>query len=107
MHRPVLRARESNAGLEVEVHVQVRARSTAVAGLHDGALKLRVAAPPVDNAANEAVVRLLSSLLAVPRSRVHIVSGMKSREKTVRIDGFSLQAFCSIPEIRELLSSAS
>lgn len=56
-----------------------------MAGLHDRALRLRVTAPPVDGAANAAVVRLLGDLLGVPKSRVTIVAGQTSRRKRVRI----------------------
>lgn len=70
----------------VDVVVQPRASRAGVAGLHDGALRLRVTAPPVDGAANAAVVKLLGELLGVPKSRVTIVAGQASRRKRVRID---------------------
>jgi uncharacterized protein (TIGR00251 family) len=102
-----LRVRESGAGLEVTVHVQVRARRNEIVGLHNGALKTRIAAPPVDNAANVAIVRYFSSLLAVPASRVHVVSGMKSREKVLMIERLSLAAFLSVPDIRKSVAQSS
>ncbi len=83
-------AREKDGAVELVVYVQPRARKTEIAGLHGGILKLKVAAPPVENAANAAVVDFIASLLAVAKSRVKIVSGGKSREKTLRIEGISL-----------------
>lgn len=71
----------------LDIVVQPRASKAGVAGLHDGALRLRVTAPPVDGAANAAVVKLLADLLGVPKSRVMIVGGQTSRRKRVRIDG--------------------
>jgi uncharacterized protein (TIGR00251 family) len=88
-----LRIRESASGLVVSLHVQPRARSTAFAGIHNGALKLKVQAPPVDDAANQAIVRFFSELLEIPKSRLLITSGAKSREKTLRIEGISLARF--------------
>jgi uncharacterized protein len=82
--------REGETGLEVPLHVQVRARRDEIAGVHNGALKLRISAPPVDDAANRAVVAFFASLLAIPKSRLRIVSGQKSRNKVLRIEGISL-----------------
>ena len=69
------------------MHVVPRARSTAVAGRHGDALKIRLAAPPVDGAANDELVRFLAERLAVPRSAVTIAAGRSGRRKTVRIAG--------------------
>jgi uncharacterized protein len=82
--------RERETGLEVPLHVQVRARRDEIAGVHNGALKLRISAPPVDDAANRAIVAFFASLLAIPKSRLRIVSGQKSRDKVLRIEGISL-----------------
>ena len=82
--------RERQAGLEVPLHVQPRARRNEIVGLHDGALKLRIAAPPVDDAANRAIIAFFASLLAMPKSRLQIVSGQKSRDKVLRIEGMTL-----------------
>jgi uncharacterized protein (TIGR00251 family) len=57
--------------------------------MEGGGLKIRLTAPPVDNSANEALVKFLASELGVSRSQVEIVSGHTSREKIVRIDGIS------------------
>jgi len=69
------------------VHVVPRARTTDVAGRHGDALKIRLAAPPVDGAANEELVRFLAKRLAVPRSAVTIAAGLTGRRKTVKISG--------------------
>ncbi len=85
-------AREKNGAVELVVYVQPRAKKTEIAGLHSGILKVKVAAPPVDNAANAAVVEFFALLLDVPKSRIRIVAGEKSREKTVRVEGIQLVA---------------
>jgi uncharacterized protein (TIGR00251 family) len=55
----------------------------------DGSLKIRLTAPPVDGAANEALVKFLSDTLSVSKSQVEIVSGHTSREKRLKINGMS------------------
>ncbi len=69
------------------VHVVPRARATDVAGRHGDALKIRLAAPPVDGAANEELIRFLAKRLSVPRSAVTIAAGLTGRRKTVKIAG--------------------
>lgn len=69
------------------MHVVPRARTTDVAGRHGDALKIRLAAPPVDGAANDELVRYLAERLAVPRSAVTITAGRSGRRKTVKIAG--------------------
>jgi uncharacterized protein len=90
-----LKIRETGSGLEVRLHVLPRAKRTELSGLHDGALKVRVTAPPVDDAANRAIVEFFSALLRIPRSSVRILSGSKSREKTLQVQGVSLDNFLS------------
>jgi uncharacterized protein (TIGR00251 family) len=71
------------------VHVQPRARRTEVAGEHGAAVKIRLAAPPVDGAANEALRRFLAERLCIPRTAVRVVAGLASRDKMVEVDGLS------------------
>ena len=74
-------------GLVLEVRVQPRASANRVEGVVEGRLRLRLTAPPVENAANAAVVALIAAWLGVPRSRVSLVGGDKSREKRVHVSG--------------------
>jgi uncharacterized protein len=73
------------------VRVQPRASRTEVAGELDGALKIRLAAPPVDGAANEELTRFLAGFFAVSRQQVAILSGATSRNKIVRISGITAE----------------
>jgi uncharacterized protein len=70
-----------------EVRVQPRASRTELAGLHGAALKVRIAAPPVDDAANRALVQFLAECLGVPRRSVRIVAGATGRTKILEVDG--------------------
>jgi uncharacterized protein (TIGR00251 family) len=69
------------------VYVQPRATRTGIAGWHGDAIKIRVAAPPVDGAANEELVRFLADCLAVPRARVCLVGGASGRNKRLIVRG--------------------
>lgn len=71
------------------LHVQPRARRTETAGRHGDAIKVRLAAPPVDGAANEELVRFLAERLGVPRAAVRVVSGLAARRKVVEVDGMA------------------
>ena len=72
--------------LVLSVHVQPRAGQSAVVGRHGHALKVVVAAPPLDDRANEATAVLLATELGVARSSVELVGGARSREKRFRIE---------------------
>lgn len=81
--------RDVVGGATVEVWVQPRASKDRIAGVHAGALKVQVAAPPVDGEANEALIRYLAKSLGVPRSRVTILRGETGRRKSIFVAGLS------------------
>jgi uncharacterized protein (TIGR00251 family) len=58
-----------------------------LAGTHDGCIKVRLAAPPVDGAANVALIEFIAERLGIAKSRVHLVSGATSRRKVLEIEG--------------------
>jgi uncharacterized protein (TIGR00251 family) len=73
--------------LTLMVRVVPRASKSEVVGMVEGHLKLRIAAPPVDGAANAELIRLLSRYFDVPKRNVELVSGETSRVKKVRVSG--------------------
>lgn len=73
----------------VEVQVMPRASRAGVAGLLGDAVRIRLTAPPLENRANEALVRFLSASLDVPRPSVTIIAGKRGRKKIVRVAGMS------------------
>ena len=77
------------AGIQLTIRVQPRAARTEIVGEHGGALKIRVAAPPVDGAANETLVRFLAERLGVSRSAVTISGGASGRAKVMRVAGIT------------------
>ncbi len=90
---PSLKLRETRDGLMVRLRVQPRARRCEISGVYNGALKIKVPAPPLDDAANSAVIEYLASVVGVSKSRISILSGAKSRDKVIRIKNMSLKDF--------------
>jgi uncharacterized protein (TIGR00251 family) len=84
---PAVRATEQ--GTIVEIYVQPRASRSELAGMHEGRLKVRLTAPPVEGEANRECVRFLAKLLDIPRSSVSVLQGLKSRSKTLLIRGLT------------------
>jgi uncharacterized protein len=84
-----LRVHEQNGAACFDVRVAPRAARAAIIGVHAGALKLSLTAPPVDGAANSALIELLADALAVPKRAVRIVRGERGRRKTVCVAGVS------------------
>jgi uncharacterized protein len=95
MNQSDLDIRDTAEGLLLRLHVQPRAKRNEIAGIHNGALKLKVSAPPVDDAANRAIIEYFASLLGISKSSCRIISGGKSREKMLQIQGISLSALLS------------
>jgi hypothetical protein len=77
--------RKTKEGWLISVHAQPGAKKSAVAGLHGDALKLRIAAPPMEGRANEALTAFVAKALGLPRRAVSIVKGESSREKLLLI----------------------
>ncbi len=73
----------------ISIRIQPRASKNEIIRMDGGKLKIRLTAPPVDGAANEALVKFLSGQLNVSRSQVEIVAGHTGREKIIKILGMS------------------
>jgi hypothetical protein len=81
----MIRFSEQNGSIVFTVRVVPRSSKTEIVGVHDEALKIRLAVPPVDGAANEELIKLLAKYFEVSRSSVEIVSGTTSKTKQIRI----------------------
>jgi len=86
---PYLQAQ--NNGLLLAVRVQPRASRTELAGILGAELKIKVTAPPVDSAANDALVAFLADTLDLPKRAVTLVRGQTSRHKVLRLEGLTFQ----------------
>ena len=76
---------EDDRGLTFAVRIVPRASRSQIAGEHNGVLRIRIAAPPVEGAANRELIRFLAKLFTVPQKAVDLVSGTASKSKIVRI----------------------
>ena len=92
----MIQCKESGGALTFAVRVVPRASRSAVAGEHGGALRVRVAAPPVEGAANEELRRTLARAFDVPARNVEIVSGQSSKTKRVRVNGADARALLKL-----------
>ncbi|MGA3208844.1 MAG: DUF167 domain-containing protein [Syntrophales bacterium] len=79
--------RETEHGLVLQVHIVPRSAKCEVVGNQGNALKLKITAPPVEGQANKECIRFLSDILGIKKKQVRILSGSKSKKKTVAIEG--------------------
>ena len=92
----VLKFTESPVGVQFKVHVQPRASRNEICGVQGDELRLRLTAPPVDDAANRLCIEFFADRLMVAKSRITIASGKKSRHKTIKVDGIDSDRLASI-----------
>ena len=83
--------KETEDGVILQVHVVPRSAKSEIAGVQGDALKLRITAPPVGGQANAECVRFLSDILGIKKKQVRILSGHKSKKKTVAIEGIRMK----------------
>jgi uncharacterized protein (TIGR00251 family) len=79
-------------GVLLSLHIQPGAKKTEVVGPHGDALKIRLAAPPVDGKANDALVAFVADKICIRRTAVELVSGQTSRAKRLRVTGVAADA---------------
>lgn len=87
-----LTVNEKEGRVRFAVRIQPRASRSELIGLHGDALKIRISAPPVDGAANDALISFLADTFAVPRRAIRILAGESSRSKLVEIEGITERA---------------
>lgn len=85
----MLRIVPTATGVRLSVRVQPRASANEIAGLYGDALRIRLTAPPVEGAANEALVDFLSGTFEIARRNITIVAGSSSRSKVVELRGIT------------------
>jgi uncharacterized protein (TIGR00251 family) len=89
--RPPAFLRVQPDGIVVSIKLQPRASSNEIGEALGEELRIKVSAPPVDSAANEALLRLLARELDYPRNRIELIRGHSSRHKMVKVHGISLE----------------
>ena len=83
-------------GIRLSAIIQPQSSKNEVTGIYNNALKIRLASPPVDGAANKACIRFFSKLLGVSPSEITIVQGFSSRNKTIEVIGLTEKQFREI-----------
>lgn len=86
MTQPSAVRRQADGAVTLSLHVQPGAKQTGFVGLHGDALKVRLAAPPVDGKANAFLQAFLADFFGVPRRAVSLLSGETSRQKVLRVE---------------------
>ena len=81
------RNKDASGGVLLYARIQPRASKNEIVRMDDGSIKIRLTAPPVDNAANEALVKFLADVLSVAKSQIEILAGHASRDKVIRLRG--------------------
>lgn len=81
---------ETAGGVTIKVYLSPRSSVNKVVGVHNGALKVALTAPPVEGAANKALIGFLAKLLGLPKSSVALISGETSRNKTLKVKGAAI-----------------
>ncbi|MFI4889166.1 MAG: DUF167 domain-containing protein [Steroidobacterales bacterium] len=81
--------------IRVDVYIQPRASRTELAGMHDGVVKIRIAAPAIENAANRALIEFIAQHLGIARRDVRVVAGSTSRRKVLEINGVAADVIAS------------
>jgi uncharacterized protein len=94
----VIQYSQEDCVLTFAVRVVPRASLSKIVGEHDGALRVRIAAPPVAGAANRELIKVLAKSFRLPQNAIEIVAGANSKSKTVRIQG------ANAARLREFLS---
>lgn len=95
------RSSKGPGGVLLYLRIQPRASKNEIVTMEDGSIKVRLTSPPVDGAANEALVKFLADTLSVAKSQVGIVSGHSSRDKVIRISGVKDEDVMRLLNIRE------
>lgn len=88
-----LRINPCENGIRFSAVIQPRSSQNEVSGIHNNSLKIRLTSPPVDGAANKTCVKFLAKWLGVSPSKIRIVSGLSSKNKTIEIDGMDESIF--------------
>jgi uncharacterized protein (TIGR00251 family) len=95
----MIKVTETAGAITFAVRVQPRASENSIVGELEGALKVRLAAPPVDGAANAELIKVIATLFGIGRNQVEIRAGASGRQKLVRVHG------CSLEEAQRVLAS--
>lgn len=78
-------------GVRLHLFIQPKASKNEVIGDHNGELKIKLTAPPVDGKANSELIAFLSDILNIPKRQIHLTKGETGRHKTVEVEGLDVE----------------
>ena len=84
---------ELKDGITFSIRVQPRSSKNEIIGIQSGSLKVKLTSPPIENAANQLCIKLFSQWLDINKSKIQIISGLKSRNKKIKIYGLNKSDF--------------
>ncbi len=84
---------EVKGSITISVRVQPRSSKNEIIGIQSDKLKVRLTSPPVENASNQLCIKLFSKWLGINKSKIQIISGLKNRNKKIKIDGINKSKF--------------
>lgn len=84
--------RENKTALTINIYVVPRSSKSEIVGIYNNCLKIRLKSPPVDNAANEELVRFLADKLKIPKKNIEIIKGHNQKKKIISIEQYGLNA---------------
>lgn len=88
----------SEKSVIIQVQIQPRSSKNEITGLHNGRLKIKISAPPVNGKANQALIEFIAKALGVSKSKVEIVKGHTSKFKTLKVSGITQEFYRSFLE---------
>ena len=86
----------SENSVNIQVQIQPKSSRNQIVGFHDGRLKIKIAAPPVDGKANESLIEFLAKTFKISKSNIKILKGHTSKLKTIKLSGISENTYSSI-----------
>ena len=85
----------------LKVHINPNSKKNEIVGIFDNSLKIKISSPPVDGKANKAIIKFFSKFLNIPKSKIKIEKGDKSRDKLIAIEGFNESALKKLQEVAD------
>lgn len=87
---------ETSNGIILQVYIKPRSKKSSIIGVRNGSIVLKVQAPPVDEKANKACIKLIASMLGLPSSYCKLISGQHAKEKRILLNGISKDNFLNM-----------
>ena len=85
----------------LKVHINPNSKKDEILGVYNDSLRVKISSPPVDGKANKAIIKFFSKFLNIPKSKIKIEKGDKSRDKLIAIEGFDENVLKKLQEVAD------